>query len=115
VSDIFGFPDEEPYGSYYDQRDLEEELYERSLFEDRYTLYGDLDHANESFTLTGPEWIGEAYRSQYETIELYGLSPLDIISDLIDAGYDYEVVSPITGELISGVWEDWRELYGEVA
>lgn len=65
--------------------------------------------------MTGPEWVGEAYYTRYELLDMYGLDNLDIIEGLMDLGYDYDYVSDITGELISGLWHDWRELYGETA
>ena len=113
MSDIFGFDDDEELeGMYVDDPYYEEFVY---TGEDRYTLYGDYQHAGESWTMTGQEWIGEAYQDQWRTLELYGLSPMDIIEDLMDAGYDYVTISDITGEEISGIWDDWRELYGETA
>lgn len=83
--------------------------------EPTYRLYGDGAHAGEHWDKTGPEWIGEAYLSNYELIELYGLDNLDVLEQLIDEGYDYDYISEITGEVISGVWHDWREIYGETA
>ena len=113
MSDIFGFPEDEELEGYYVTDPFYEEF---SYFgEQQYTLYGDGAHRGESWTMTGPEWIGEAYMNQYYLLQEYGLDNLDIIEGLIDAGYDYEIESPITGEMISGVWEDWRELYGETA
>src|SRR5215472_15837665 len=80
-----------------------------------YTLYGDGEHAGQSWTMTGPEWLGEAYLSRFELLELYGLDNLDVVEQLMDAGYDYDYISPITGKHISGIWHDWRELYSETA
>jgi len=116
MSDIFGFPEgqEEPTGQYF--TDEEWDIFNSYDWgETRYTLYGDGDHAGESWTMTGQEWVGEAYLSQWKLLKLYGLDNLDIIEGLIDAGYDYGEYSEITGKWISGLWADWREFYGETA
>ena len=117
MSDIFGFPDEEePEGRYYgEEYNPYESFTYTPVWEERYTIYGDGAHRGQSWTMTGQEWVGEAYLDQYSLIELYGLDNLDIIEDLMDQGYDYLIQSDITGEWISGLWEDWRELYGETA
>jgi hypothetical protein len=62
--------------------------------EPQITLHGQDEHAGEAFTMTYNEWMGEAYLSQYELLELYGLDNLDILEGLLDEGYEVPGFEP---------------------
>lgn len=119
---ITGGPEEEP------EEELEEEPIGGGIirrpppeepgappWEEEVTLTDDYGNYVETDELmTFEKWMDETRMPREYLLNKYGIDNIDIIEQLIDQGYDYDIYGyNRKGQLVrkSGLWRDFREAY----
>jgi len=85
-------------------------------YEDEFTVYGSGISGFEPLPpgggFTPADWYDQAMRPAWQLRRDWGVDNLDIMEQLIRAGYDYIYIDE-DGVERSGLWRDWRDAYAE--